>query len=72
MTTLYNSSVPVKTTRRFAAGLTRSLPTYTTPFTASDLDWLADDNANRAELDRIVDQMFAEAEAVRLVEAGLC
>lgn len=70
MTILYPAIAPVKTARRFGAGVLRSLPSARVPFTASDLAWLAADNARRE--DEHFDRMAEESAALGRMESGLC
>jgi hypothetical protein len=76
MTTLYHFATPVKSARRFGAGVHRWQPAYRADHTTADEAWLIVDNARREqaarELDRRVDEMAAEAEALARLEAGLC
>jgi len=70
MTTLYHSAAPVKPARRFGAGLLASRPAYRAPYTASDLAWLAADDARRE--DEHFDRMAEESAALGRMESGLC
>lgn len=76
MTILFDARRPVKTSKPFGKGLLRSTPSYAAPYTQADLDWLAQDNARREaearELDRLVDELHAECEALSRLERGLC
>lgn len=70
MITLFDATRPVKTSRRFGAGLLRSLPTYRANFTAEDDAWRIADNARRDAANRRLDRMAAEAEAHARYENG--
>jgi hypothetical protein len=72
MTILYPAPAPVKSTRRFAAGLFASKPTYQAPCTSDDTSWWAAQLAAVAERDSHLDQMALEAEAVERLCQGLC
>jgi hypothetical protein len=73
MTTLFDATRPVKTTRRFAAGLVATRPTYRADHTAADEAWLAEDNARReaAARDRHYDAAADEARALDALCLGL-
>jgi hypothetical protein len=66
MTILFSSLTPVKTSRRFGAGLLASLPTYRADHTTSDAAWLVEDNARR------YDRLAEESAALDRLERGLC
>jgi hypothetical protein len=70
MTILYPTTALVKT-RRFGAGILPSVPSYQADHTASDEAWYVSDSISRRALDAEVDALFAESEAIRLVELGL-
>jgi hypothetical protein len=70
MTILFDATRPVKTTRRFGAGLLRSLPTYRTTVSAADEAWLIADNARRDAANRKLDRRASEAEAHARYENG--
>lgn len=75
MTILFSSLAPVKVNRPFGSGVLPSRPHYRAPYTVADLAWLNEADArSRADrdYDRLVDELYAEAEATRLAEAGLC
>jgi len=72
MTTLFNSAAPVKTARKFAAGVLASLPAYSAPYTSADLAWLIEDNARREVADRAFDRMASESAFMDRYESGLC
>ena len=58
MTILYPA--PIKSTRRFGAGILATVPTYSADHTAADEAWLVEDNARREGEDRRFDRMAAE------------
>ncbi len=70
MTTIFDATRPVKTTRRFGAGILRSLPTYTRTHSEADEAWLLADNARRDAANRRLDGLADEAAAARRYEAG--
>lgn len=72
MTILYPAPAAVKSARRFGAGLLATRPTYRADHTAADAAWLAADNARRERLDRRVDELAVERDALSRLEAGLC
>ena len=76
MVTLYDATRPVKTSRRFGAGLLRSLPTYRQTVSAADEAWLCEDNARRereaaeaAAYDRFVDAVYERSEPTSWTDA---
>lgn len=69
MTTIYHFAAPVKSARRFGAGLTRYVPTYRADHSASDEAWLIQDNIRREAAH--FDRMAEEAAAMDLYERGL-
>ncbi len=70
MTTLFHSAAPVKTARRFGAGLLASRPAYRAPYTAADLAWLAADDARRE--DEHFDRMAEDSTALDRASLGYC
>lgn len=72
MTILLDSHAPVKPahSRRFGAGLVRSLPTYRLDHTFEDEAWLATESARRAAENRHYDRLAAEAEALDRLTNG--
>ena len=72
MTILYPAPAPVKSARRFGAGLLASLPAYRADHTAADEAWLVHDNARREAENRHYDAMAAESAALDRLERGLC
>jgi hypothetical protein len=72
MTILYDSTRPVKPST-FACGILRSAPVDHLDMTQADREWwTAVSNGRDADLDRHVDAIFAEAEAIARLEMGLC
>lgn len=70
MTILFDARRPVKSARRFGAGLLASVPTEPAPFPSfDDAAWWAYESA-RAE-DARLDRQAAEAEATARHEMGL-
>ena len=70
MTTLFNSAAPVKSARRFGAGILSARPSYRADHTASDEAWWAAESV-RAENARF-DRLAEESAALSRHEAGLC
>jgi hypothetical protein len=71
MTILYDATRPVKTTRRFGAGILATYPTYRVDYSAADAAWLAADNARREAENRMFDRMAREAAALDALTRGL-
>jgi hypothetical protein len=73
MTTIYDSTRQVKPST-FGRGILRSLPSDPAPFPsfADRQWWAAESNGQTSDLDRHVDEMFAESEAIGRLEMGLC
>jgi hypothetical protein len=71
MTTIYDSTRQVKS-NTFARGIL-ARPTEGAPNTQSDRAWWAQESAaiESARLDAMVDELFAEAEAIRRLELGI-
>lgn len=69
MTILYPPPAPVKSSRRFGSGILPTRPVYRAPFTASDLAWLALDNARRENAR--YDRMAGASAALDMMESGL-
>lgn len=74
MLTIFDATRPVKTSRRFAAGLLRSLPTYQTAVSAADEQWLVSDNARieREAAEAAAYDRFVDAAYERLDDVGQC
>ena len=62
---------PVKSTRRFGAGLLATYPTYRVNHTAADEAWLIEDNAQRDAESRMIDRRYFESAAVDALSRGL-
>ena len=71
MTILYSSAAPVKTERRFGAGILPTYPVHTAPYTSADLEWLAADDRRREAEDRRFDAMAEESAYLDRHEAGI-
>ena len=71
MTILFDASAPVKSARRFGAGLLPSRPSYRAPYTAADAEWLIADNARRDAENRHYDRLAAESAAMDRIESGI-
>jgi hypothetical protein len=72
MTILFDATRPVKSTRRFGAGILASAPHYhVSDHSVSDEAWLAEDNTRR-EYEAWLDRLEAESDAIRRHELGLC
>ena len=71
MTMIFDATCPVKSTRRFGAGLLATLPTYRVDYTAADEAWLIEDNARREAFDRLTDRRYTESAAVDALSRGL-
>lgn len=71
MTTLFDATRPVKTTRtrRFGAGLLATAPVFAVGYEASDAAWWAAESARRE--DEALDRMAGEAAALDAMERGL-
>ena len=81
MTILFDARRPVKSARRFGAGILPTCPVYLADHTAADEAWLIEDNARRellAECDRLFPRIGPTEEhkaamrvAYRFVEARM-
>ena len=71
MITIFDATRPVKSARRFGAGLLAARPTYERTWTEADEAWLIEDNARREAESRMIDRSYAESAAVDALSRGL-
>jgi hypothetical protein len=69
MTTLYDATRPVKSARRFGAGILATRPVYTVDHTAEDAAWWAAESSRMK--DARIDRQAAESAALDALTCGL-